>query len=330
MDSLFGTAFGIGGTYASNKVNAAHLTGAEQEQNAFNAQMMENAQEFNAGEAQKSRDFTADMDNTLYQRRVADMRAAGINPALAIGGVSSGTVSTAAATSSPVSGSGRGVPTSMSEIMEVLRMRKEMSLLDAQREKTLAEADSVRKGTERIALEMEWIPKRYAAEIGLNEKNADKAAQEVKNLLQSEEAQKLANEWNPKLWKNELDNGRVNRNSTIVGIQKVLQEIENLRAEESNILEDTRVKQLTQGLIAAQTVLAEQNSREVSAEAWRKEWTNAFIELYGHAPDQPVWNAVTSILSETGGTFRDVLRHPFGIGRKDSSHDGFRKNYGSR
>lgn len=43
--------------------------------------------ELNAGEAQKAREFALDMDSTNYQRKVADMQAAGVNPALAIGGV---------------------------------------------------------------------------------------------------------------------------------------------------------------------------------------------------------------------------------------------------
>lgn len=64
------------------------------------------AQTFNAEEAQKNRDFQQMMSNTAYQRAVADMQKAGLNPYLAYsqGGASSPAGSVAEVGSARVSG----------------------------------------------------------------------------------------------------------------------------------------------------------------------------------------------------------------------------------
>lgn len=49
-------------------------------------EIMASEQRYNSLEAQKSRDFSKMMSDTSYQRAVADLRAAGLNPALAYSG----------------------------------------------------------------------------------------------------------------------------------------------------------------------------------------------------------------------------------------------------
>lgn len=67
---------GIGNTFSSlgARITGSRLTGAEREANAFSAQ-----------QAQLARDYDTQMSNTSYQRGVADMQAAGVNPALMYG-----------------------------------------------------------------------------------------------------------------------------------------------------------------------------------------------------------------------------------------------------
>lgn len=99
--------------------------------NRQNRAMAREAMSFEAGEAQKNRQFQERMSSTAVQRAMADMRKAGINPILAAG--------SAASTPGGATASGQGASfenvaeSGVASAQHARRLREEMKLLYQQR-----------------------------------------------------------------------------------------------------------------------------------------------------------------------------------------------------
>lgn len=115
------------------KYTGAGLTGAEQRANEFSAQQAELAFQREASESQRNREFQEYMSNTEYQRGVADMQAAGVNPALLYGN-GAGPASTPAGATASASAANSVSPNSgmsLSDIMAIAMLPKQIKQMNA-------------------------------------------------------------------------------------------------------------------------------------------------------------------------------------------------------
>ena len=152
----------------TDKYAGTGLTTAEQEANAFNAE-----------EAQKSRDFTEYMARNKYQMESESMQAAGVNPALVYGGGNLVSTASNGAQASSVSPNTLNLFDALSTMISLPKQLKMMEAdianRKAEREERIANADLIRQKTEteKFITQLRGIDAKYADEL---------TAQQLQNL----------------------------------------------------------------------------------------------------------------------------------------------------
>lgn len=160
----------------SNQVTQEGLTGAQRDANAFTA-----------AEAEKQRAWEERMSNTSYQRQVADMRAAGVNPALAMSSSSGASTPSGAAGSSVAPGAGN---LSFQDILSVVMLPLQRKLLASQarqaRDMGNAALINAHANAARVPIEV--------GELGVREGQLDvqKYEAETRRMLKDIEERKTA------------------------------------------------------------------------------------------------------------------------------------------
>lgn len=268
--SLFGSNTTVGSI--GRAMTGSGLTGAQNEQNAFNA-----------SQAEITRMWQEKMQGSQYQRSVQDMLKAGLNPALMYG-------SSAGPASMPTgaNASGNSVSPDVSSLINMMMARKNMDLIDSQIIKNEADANKSNAEAEgqeitntysdqvfqaqlgiytanyneiqaKTDLLLEQI-KTEATKRGLNNAGITEANARVALLTQQKIAEKIQNEYRERMLELDLKYKELNNNLTAAStnkndaeVKKLTEELNLVKAQVANIEQNTVLTMLNQGLISQET-----------------------------------------------------------------------------
>jgi len=237
VDGIAGVLQSLIAYYSRNE-----LTGAEREMN-----------EFSAGEAQKSREFTEYMARNKYSMETQSMQDAGVNPAMVYGG---GNLVPTAANGAAATSSSIGAGSIADLLGTMVRMPLEMKRLNAEIEATRANTELTRQKTQT-----------EEAETRIRNINAD-----YQDALNSQTINNLKATYNNTI----ADTDYKTANKDYVLTQKDAQATLNKYIDERQREEINQIK--------ANTDKLSQDEKKAKAETTYQDWYNNFVQANGFLP----------------------------------------------
>lgn len=217
-------------------ITGAHLTGAQREANAFTAE-----------QAQKQMDFQQQMRDSQYQSAVADMKSAGLNPAVMYGSGASGNSAPSGAMASSVAPSSPDVTGLLGQIANLSLLRSQKANLDANTGKTLAETDLTKQNIVESNARIQQI-KANVRQLGL-----------------SADAQEIVNKYLDRKENVALQNMTLEGDKLAAEWTEIQQKISNLGTEQQKMLQDIAESSQRVSYLLAQERLNDEQIKEVQA-----------------------------------------------------------------